>query len=499
MTRLTSVSLALACAIAPPRARAQPPAPTEPAEPTEPTPVETAPLPAQPSEPQPAAPAPTAVPDEPTAADVQGAPRPGAESGRIVRPPPPESAGTWLGRRALIVPRAAFEIVVAPVRGGLWFFDRFEVEQRWRRWFFNDEGTFGVYPILALTSGYGVDVGLRAFHDDLFGQREQLSLRVGTGGRWSTILTGSVNTGDRLGDRALLEVQGRYERRPRERFFGIGDDEDSASPMTGTETKFREQVISVAGIGDFTLAEGLVLRASGAFADFDFAVAEDVDDPPPWLVYPEETMGTLGQGFRQAYGELELRWDTRGHVTRWEPPAVFASGWLMSAFAGYTEPLGEDGTTWEPYVRYGTDLQRFFRIGRGPRVLAARLYGEAVTAERDELPFTQLPVLGGRDLLRGYDLNRFRDRVAAMGSLEYIWDLSNVVSASLFVDAGRVYPSLDELTIDGMRVGYGIGLQAHTYRSFLVRAHLASSIDGDVFVNFSFDPVFEPIPRVERR
>jgi hypothetical protein len=54
-----------------------------------------------------------------------------------------------------------------------------------------------------------------------------------------------------------------------------------------------------------------------------------------------------------------------------------------------------------------------------------------------------------------------------------------------------VFPSLDELTVHGMRLGYGVGLELHGQNGFLLEASLASSIDGGVFVSVSLNPVLD--------
>src|SRR5438128_4948787 len=126
-------------------------------------------------------------------------------------------------------------------------------------------------------------------------------------------------------------------------------------------------------------------------------------------------------------------------------------------------------------------------MGVGPRMITARLYGEAVTGEIEDMPFTQLPRLGGETLLRGYRLDRFRDRVAALGSLDYSWDLSRIVSANVFCDAGRVYRSLDDLTLSGLRVGFGFGLEVYAGASYLARGLVGTSIDGGVMFGFAVD------------
>ena len=132
-------------------------------------------------------------------------------------------------------------------------------------------------------------------------------------------------------------------------------------------------------------------------------------------------------------------------------------------------------------------------------MLALHVHGEGVTGSRDEVPFSELPRLGGSTYLRGYPLDRFRDRVAAFGSAEYSWDLSQWISANLFVDVGRVYPSLGELSLDHMRMGYGISIEAHDPDSFVLEGSIGSSVDGGLFLNLSFNPVYDLHDRVRRR
>ncbi|HEU5055340.1 MAG TPA: BamA/TamA family outer membrane protein, partial [Kofleriaceae bacterium] len=127
-----------------------------------------------------------------------------------------------------------------------------------------------------------------------------------------------------------------------------------------------------------------------------------------------------------------------------------------------------------------------------------RALAEEVRGDLDEIPFVDLPRLGGPVLLRGYPRDRFRDRAMALASAEYLFDLGSMVAAYLFVDAGRVAPHLADLTAEDARVGYGGGLQIYTNASLLGRLNLASSIDGGLFVSFRFDPVYQPQSRVER-
>ena len=151
------------------------------------------------------------------------------------------------------------------------------------------------------------------------------------------------------------------------------------------------------------------------------------------------------------------------------------------------------------FYRYGVNIQQFIRVANGPRVLSARFHAEAVSVRADSIPFTEVPTIGGPIYLRGYPIERFRDRIAAVGTLEYQWDLSRQIYASLFVDCGRVYQSYSDLTFEGLRTGFGIALEGHTSGYSGVRISMASSTDGGLFFNLYFEPVFAVTPRVERR
>ncbi len=124
---------------------------------------------------------------------------------------------------------------------------------------------------------------------------------------------------------------------------------------------------------------------------------------------------------------------------------------------------------------------------------------DGVRGSYDRIPFTALPHLGGTLLLRGYDTDRFRDRVAALASAEYSWQLTDQLYAFGFVNAGRVYSGPGDLSVRGLRVGYGGGIHVYHGSGSLLRVQLASSIDGGMFLNLVFDHVYDPLGRKEIR
>ncbi|HEU4616337.1 MAG TPA: hypothetical protein VFS15_29765, partial [Kofleriaceae bacterium] len=101
------------------------------------------------------APSASAPSDERTAADVAEDPLPGNESGRVDGTRDRDSVLRDIGQGVLLVPRVALEASTAPVRATLWAFDRYHLLDRWKRLFFDDTYTYGLYPTAVLDSSYG--------------------------------------------------------------------------------------------------------------------------------------------------------------------------------------------------------------------------------------------------------------------------------------------------------------------------------------------------------
>lgn len=447
--------------------------------------------------PEPARPAP------PVAAppDMEGAPLPGNESGRTDAGDGGDSGSRQFLRGMLFLPKVAVNVVLFPIRTGVWAEERYHLSDRYRRTFFSADQKFGFYPTGWFETGFGVTLGAQFFAGDVFGAGEQLTISALAGGNFYHHGAVRLRSGQRFGDRLELEASARYDRRPEEYFYGIGNADEVPRPDMlidplgsdgAVESRFRQRRTRATVTADLLAWKSLHFRVAGSLFDATYAPS----DPgrPIDHVYEVDQLAGF-DGVSQLYTELELRWDSRGSVDRMEPRSLHSTGSLASVFGGFAAPL-DDGYE---YWCYGVDLQQYFRIAEAPRVVAVRFHGEGVSEPTTEVPFAELPRLGGSRFLRGYAVDRFRDRIAAFATVEYRWDLARFLAASVFVDAGRVYSSLSDLGLSDLRVGYGVGLEAHSYRSFIATLNLASSIDGGVFVNLSFNPVFDLDERVRRR
>jgi hypothetical protein len=443
------------------------------------------------------------VPDQRTAKDATGAPVPGQESGIVAGGD--SGPGFWrrTGRIVLWPFKMIDEGVLYLPYGGVYLFDRYRLDKLYYKLFFNSNKTIGLVPTGTYESGYGVVYGLSFVASNVFKQKERFAVTAetgaGLGDSYRAVLGAEAHSGNAISPYLELGLLGTFERRPKDPFWGIGNGDavktpppvliDPRNDQTEYETYFRTQEARAAVTADIKPSPIWHIALTGALTDIRYGESHY----PPTLgdVYNAPVVPGFVDGVEHAYTELEVRWDTRRRVTQWEAPVPWAAGSLVAAYVGRINRL--DGG--QDYYRWGGELQHFFRLGRGPRVLIARLHAAGVTGSLDAVPFTELPFLGGGDYLRGYSFERFRDRVAAFGSLQYEWDLSHFLAAYVFTDFGRVYHSVENLTAADLRVGYGVGLDIHGEDGLIMTASVASSIDGGLMLTLSFNPAFDARPR----
>ena len=445
-----------------------------------------------------APPAPARAFDEPTARESDRAPPPGETSGRLDEVDEGDGAGRWLGRLVLLAPRLVFEAIWLPLYGTLYAFDHYHLDDLYYRVFYNNNRTLGLVPTATFVSGLGLSIGARFISSDTFGDKERFQVQATTGAisdpyRESALV--EFTTGDRFGKVFALDLSGNFDRRPDDPFYGIGNGDDREThgdtlvdPRTNDfafAVHHRYQEARVALAAEIKPIKQLQFKLTGSLTELSYDPS--TSGIPLDQVYDPMAIPGFEGGVEHAYAELAMRVDTRASSSKWEPDHMFTTGALLSGFAGRVHRLDEG----KDFYRYGVDLQQFFHLGDGPRSLAVRLRGEAVSGSVADVPFTELPMLGGADFLRGYSFERFRDRVSAFGSLQYGWDVSHFVDAFLFTDVGRVYGAVEEISLDHLRCGFGLGIEIHGDHSFLTALTLASSIDGGLVTTLTFNPVVD--------
>lgn len=457
-----------------------------------------------------------AVPAAASAAPSDSAPRRTSEAGAAAvendeAPPPPRpdqahglrtraptnarTAAYWAPRAVLFVPRYAIELALQPLRLGAIAYDRYAVRARAEAVFFNEDRSFGVYPLAFIETGFGLNVGARVLHRNLFGHGEGLHARASFGGLYRQRYEIDLSSGRLLGDRLELGVGVGFRIVRRARFFGIGNADEhpfdpEAPPLDAwsqgaVDARYARDEVLAAISAKIALRDPFRLRLTTQLAWRRFSDPHG-DTLAVGRAFDLRTVTGFASGQQRAYTEAELVIDTTRYAGSHLPRATPSRGWLVHTWAGLGIGFGGDRSR---YVRAGTDVQRFIDLRHGNRVLRLRGWVDVLNAPRSRVAFIDLPTLGGPTMLRGYVRERFRGRMAALGSAEYSWPIDRTITAFLFTDIGRVW-STWPLEMKRPRVGFGGGLLLATRRRFFARIQIAGSIDGEVFFNLRFEPAW---------
>jgi hypothetical protein len=408
-----------------------------------------------------------------------------------------------VARAALAPVRGLWFVAWAPVRLALWAYDRYAIPARIRRLFFSEDGNLGLFPTVSYTSGFGLSAGVRFIARNQLAPGSRLKIDLRYGGEVLQAYLLKLDSGHLAGDTVQLGLTGGFQTSPRNRFFGIGNaDLTPANGVTGVDaladstavatryyydTLFAEASVALALPGPF----GAHVSAGYQHSDFDFDLRKGLhdDDIHTFAVYDPETLVGATEGLARIAVDAEVALDTLAQPRFYLSGALPSRGWYIAARGGYVHGTRRDPSR---FARWGFDVRRYVSLHGDDRILALRALWRGVSASSlADVPFVDLPALGGAELLRGYPPDRFRDRQAGMASAEYQWGVDRNIAAFVFTDAGRVWRDRDALSDGDLRVGFGGGLQVHTMKNYLGRVLLSSSIDGGLFVQLSFDPLFD--------
>lgn len=393
-----------------------------------------------------------------------------------------EDVALFVPRLVTTVPRLVLTLAFLPLQHGLRFLSRQLASsapppdgRAHRR--------VAVLPHLSYASGFGANVGVAAQYSNLAGNDEEASLAAGYGGTYAPFGEVAFRADRTAGTQLWLESLTRYEVKPQAVFQGIGD---GPAP----ESRFREERLVVAERAGLTLGGARdVTRVGGGVifegSSFGARTADSSGSPSIEQIYDTAALPGFQRGAKTLEAQANLFVDTR------DAAAAPSSGVVAAAFAGAVP--GVDGYA---YAHVGADVSGVVDLYKKSRVLVLRAALEGVHGGRDDVPFSRLARLGGADNLRGYRPDRFRDRDAALVSVEYRYPIHDVVAGALFVDAGHVAPDPARLTaLDRWRAGVGLGLRIRTDNTTLATLDVAYG-DG-VQLMFGIFPFAPPNPRMK--
>jgi hypothetical protein len=89
-----------------------------------------------------------------------------------------------------------------------------------------------------------------------------------------------------------------------------------------------------------------------------------------------------------------------------------------------------------------------------------------------------LPALGSGSTLRAFSSWRFRDRNSMLLQGEWRVMVNRMLDLALFYDTGKVAAHTSDLSFDGLKSNYGLGVRFHGPMTTPVRIEIAHGAEG---------------------
>ena len=370
-------------------------------------------------------------------------------------------------------PAWLMELAFTPLSALVLAMDKLKLHERLFDLFTNDDNTFGIFPLYDPFDSTGMGFGAAVVHNDPLGSPDRLVLL----GMVRTNLDRTVSASfsrriPYIGGRAV-RLSARYESDADVDYYGLGPD----STLDDRRTLRLDAIEASTGITlldpavpewSVDLDLGLRYRELGTgTGGFPSVVVGGAVAPPPGfgaaLLYPEASVAV-------SYDSRDSKSRTnRGLKLRVE------GAFTHDVDGGKTNALRSIGEL-DVYV----PLAALHRV----LVLSAGVGGTFAFGDDFDVPLHHMQSLGGSSILRGYRGGRFVDRFAWWGSAQYRWqmfelqDTGDGISSVLFVDVGRVAPSVERIFATPVAWSAGFGLRLETDLFALAQFQLGFSPDG---------------------
>jgi surface antigen Omp85-like protein len=431
-----------------------------------------------------------AAAEEESAPAATSAPPPSAApttAGEVAKAPPPDPAlgerpdgrlGALPKRSWRIVPeilmfpfRAIFWGLRYPIEAALRFEDRYHTFQRITDAITWSGGTRGIRPAFYYSTIIIPEFGLTYFDHATLGPDTRLQSTTTVGGA-NYVYTDLIVEPTRMSAPIGVVLDVAFDRRGDLLYNGLGNHTYSDAP-TG---RYLQNALESHAALRVRPVHGLSLFASFGVGLKRFGNGDRVGGDEG-IIYSFDT--TTIPGFTE--GTTFVRAATGVDIDSRATPLRGQSGIVAHALFDYSH--GIDANDKRSYERLSAML------GFPIAVWAQHMFFFSATTSLAwpndvDIPFSELPTLGGPNDLRGFRFLDFRDYSAFFVTAEYRWPVWMWVDAAVFFDYGGVFgKNYANFSARQMQPDVGLALRVVTTNRFLMRAQLGYGF-GEGF-NFS--------------
>ncbi len=321
-------------------------------------------------------------------------------------------------------------------------------------------------PIVSYDSDAGFGYGVKSMLVNLLDQNESFDLILFNstkGERWYRLVASYPDFELRQGTVYPLSIDLTidYDKWISNSFFGIGNNSRFSAREQYTREPLECSIILGRGItSSFVVQTGIRYRT---IRNYNFAQNSSLKNLLPSMNSSTATINSI---------LINARYDSRNSFV--SP----SSGLVVSGEMEYAPILFGSNTR---FNKFSSSIQ-YYKCVIGPSVVAGRMIIQSL--QGSDLPVQSLISVGGTNTLRGIPQDRYLDRSAVVCNLEsripIVWRFGGVIG----VDAGRVWNSLNKLSITEWSINYVGGIRFYM-DTFVVRLDVGVSKETSGFyLNF---------------
>jgi outer membrane protein assembly factor BamA len=328
--------------------------------------------------------------------------------------------------------------------------------------------SWSVFPFVIYNSDFGFGFGGKGVIKNIYSRDESFDLILfgSTKGEQWYAFTFSIPDFELRQGKPYpfsLDFKIEYNKRLKSNFFGFGNDSEDNEWQFPRENIQAEFILGHAFTRRFIAETGMV---------FSFISVYNYQNINPLMTkeIPGEGQTTWN------YLTIRSRYDSRDSQIH---PRV---GMRINANVDFSfKSMGSEAS----YQRYRIETSSYHRFLLPDLIIALRLWFQHVN---ENPPYFQQSALGGSWTLRGYKVERFIDKTMLLSSAETRFPIFNRLGGVLFVDFGRTYNSIENISLASLKANWGVGLRYYL-RNFVTRFDTGISSEG-VRLFFHFGHVF---------
>jgi outer membrane protein assembly factor BamA len=325
----------------------------------------------------------------------------------------------------------------------------------------------GFYPELGgLIPGSGwLGIG-PGYRRHLFGDAALVDASAAISSRRYSMMQSRIEWPKLASDHVSLGAQVRYQDFTEIDYFGIGPHTSKAD-----QTDSRLQSLDIVGSATARPRDWFAVGARvGYMRSLNIEPGLSSIHPPTHERFDDTNAPGLTAHPRHEHADVFVEADLR------DVPGYPTSGGIYRV--GFAAFHDLDGSGYS-FRRVEVDAAQYVPLFHKNWVVALRgRMALSQTASGQQVPFYQMPTLGGENSLRAYGDYRFRDRNVALVGAEYRWPVLRMIDGALFADAGTVGPTAGELWHARPNVDFGFGLRLHSTTRSIARLDVAKGREG---------------------